>query len=63
VIGVVDLVNRALCASAVNRRTWGEGLHHVIDGRTRKPTTEVVATWVIADDAATADGLARASLP
>ncbi|MFJ8716425.1 FAD:protein FMN transferase [Streptomyces violaceus] len=29
VIGVVGLRDRALCASAVNRRAWGEGLHHV----------------------------------
>lgn len=59
-IGVVDLQNRALCASAVNRRAWGDGLHHMIDGRTGMPTYEVVATWVVADDAATADGLATA---
>jgi thiamine biosynthesis lipoprotein len=60
VIGVVELENRSLCASSVNRRAWGEGLHHVLDGRTRRPTTAVVATWVLADDAATADGLATA---
>ena len=60
VIGVVELDNRSLCASAVNRRVWGEGLHHVLDGRTRRPTTAVVATWVIADDTATADGLSTA---
>jgi thiamine biosynthesis lipoprotein len=60
VIGVAELDNRSLCASAVNRRAWGEGLHHVLDGRTRRPTASVVATWVIADDTATADGLATA---
>ena len=60
VVGVVELANSSLCASAVNRRVWGEGLHHVLDGRTRRPTTDVVATWVIADDATTADGLATA---
>ncbi|MFX3636768.1 MAG: FAD:protein FMN transferase [Candidatus Pristimantibacillus sp.] len=60
VIGVVELKNRALCASAINRRSWGEGLHHVLDARTGLPVREVVATWVIADDAATADGLATA---
>ncbi|WP_173909437.1 FAD:protein FMN transferase [Microvirga ossetica] len=59
-IGVVDLKDRALCASAVNRRAWGDQLHHVIDGRTGMPTHDVVATWVVADDAATADGLATA---
>ncbi len=59
-IGVAHLKDRALCASAVNRRAWGDGLHHVIDGRTGAPTHDVVATWVVADDAATADGLATA---
>ncbi len=60
VIGVANLQNRALCASAINRRAWGEGLHHVLDGRTGIPVTDVVATWVVADDAMTADGLATA---
>jgi ApbE family len=60
VIGVANLQNRALCASAVNRRAWGNGLHHVLDARTGAPTTEVVATWVVASDAALADGLATA---
>jgi thiamine biosynthesis lipoprotein ApbE len=60
VIGVANLQNRALCASAVNRRAWGDGLHHVLDARTGAPATEVVATWVVADDAALADGLATA---
>jgi FAD:protein FMN transferase len=59
-IGVAHLRDRALCASAVNRRAWGDGLHHVIDGRTGVPVRDVVATWAIADDAATADGLATA---
>jgi FAD:protein FMN transferase len=59
-IGVAHLRDQALCASAMNRRAWGEGLHHVIDGRTGTPTRDVVATWAIADDAATADGLATA---
>lgn len=58
VIGTVALQDAALCASAVNRRTWGEGLHHILDGRTGTPVTDVVGTWVVAADAATADGLA-----
>jgi thiamine biosynthesis lipoprotein len=60
VIGVANLQNRALCASAVNRRAWGNGLHHVLDARTGAPATEVVATWVVAGNAALADGLATA---
>ncbi|MET1038365.1 MAG: FAD:protein FMN transferase [Aeromicrobium sp.] len=51
----------ALCASATNRRTWGDGLHHVIDARTGRPTTDVVATWVVtAQSCMWADGLATA---
>jgi len=60
VIGTVALDNAALCASATNRRAWGTGLHHVLDGRTGQPVNEVVAAWAIAADAATADGLATA---
>lgn len=60
VIGTVPLKDAALCASAVTRRAWGEGLHHVLDGRTGRPVTDVVATWTMAADAATADGLATA---
>ena len=60
-IGVADLPpGRALCASATNRRAWGEGLHHVLDGRTGRPTSDVVATWVVADSCLLADGLATA---
>ena len=64
-IGVVDLHPvdghpGALCASASNRRAWGAGLHHVLDAITGRPTSAVIATWVIADDALYADGLATA---
>jgi FAD:protein FMN transferase len=59
-IGVINLQGRALCASAVTRRAWGDGLHHVLDARTGVPVRDVVATWVVADEAATADGLATA---
>ncbi len=60
VVGVVDLRDRALCASAVNRRAWGDGLHHVLDARTGAPTDDVLATWVIAEEAVLADGIATA---
>ncbi|MGJ9412624.1 FAD:protein FMN transferase [Aeromicrobium sp. CF4.19] len=60
-VGIVEVPpGRALCASAVNRRVWGEGLHHVLDGRTGEPTDDVVATWVLAEEAMLADGLATA---
>jgi len=57
-IGIALVGNRALAASASNRRAWGDGLHHVIDATTGLPTSNVIATWVIADTALVADGLA-----
>jgi thiamine biosynthesis lipoprotein len=60
VIGVANLQDRPLCASAVNRRRWGDRLHHVLDTRTGLPVRDVVATWVAAHGAAMADGLATA---
>jgi thiamine biosynthesis lipoprotein len=60
VIGSIDVINRSFCASASNRRRWGEGLHHVFDPDSLAPTNEVIATWVMADSAMVADGLATA---
>lgn len=59
VIGMVKLDNASLCASASNRRKWGDW-HHIIDARTGKPVSYVLATWVIADSTIVADGLATA---
>lgn len=60
VVGVVDIKNCSICASATNRRAWGNGLHHILDARLGLPVSDVLATWVIAADAMTADGLATA---
>lgn len=61
-VGVAELApGTALCASAVNRRAWGEGLHHVLDGRTGRPTHDVLATWVVAPSCMLADGAATAA--
>ncbi len=59
-IGVATVASGALCASAVNRRAWGDGLHHVLDARTGEPVRTVAATWAIASDAMTADAAATA---
>ena len=59
-IGVVTVENAALCASAVNRRAWGDGLHHVLDARTGVPVRAYAATWALADTAMRADALATA---
>lgn len=60
-IGIIDLPpGRSVCASAVNRRAWAGDLHHVLDARTGTPAREVLATWVVSEDAALADGLSTA---
>lgn len=59
-IGVVEVSDGALCASATNRRVWGDGLHHMIDGLTGRPVENVVATWASAPTAMVADGAATA---
>lgn len=59
-IGVIELQDAALCASAVNRRAWGDGLHHVLDARTGVPVRSWAATWAIAPDAMRADAVATA---
>jgi thiamine biosynthesis lipoprotein len=59
-IGVVEVQDRALCASATNRRAWGNGLHHVLDARTGEPVRTWAATWALAPEAMTADAAATA---
>lgn len=59
-IGVWEVSDAALCASATNRRAWGDGLHHVLDARTGEPVRTVAATWAVAADAMTADATATA---
>jgi thiamine biosynthesis lipoprotein len=59
-IGTVALAGGALCASASNRRAWGDGLHHVLDGTTGLPVSTAVATWTMAESTMVADALATA---
>ena len=61
-IGVVELRDgRALCASALDRRRWGEGLHHIVDAVTGRPVDEgLIGTFAVADSALIADGVATA---
>lgn len=60
VIGVINVRNQSLCASATNRRQWGNGMHHIFDPDTQSPTNAIIATWVIAGSAMVADGIATA---
>lgn len=59
-IGVWEVTDAALCASAVNRRAWGDGLHHVLDARTGLPVRTIAATWAVAPTAMRADAVATA---
>jgi thiamine biosynthesis lipoprotein len=59
-IGVWTVTDAALCASATNRRAWGDGLHHVLDARTGEPVRAVTATWAVAQTAMRADAIATA---
>lgn len=59
-IGVWEVTDAALCASAVNRRAWGDGLHHVLDARTGEPVRTIAATWAVASSVMTADAVATA---
>ena len=60
VIGSAALVNTSLCASATQRRSWGDGLHHIVDPRSGEPVSGVLASWVTHPSCAVADGLATA---
>lgn len=59
VIGVANVTDASICASAVNRRAWGE-FHHIFDPVLKRPVDHIVATWVVAADPMEADGLATA---
>ena len=53
-IGVVTLMEGALCASAPNRRRWG-ARHHILDPRSLQSPSGIAATWVRAKSVALAD--------
>lgn len=59
VVGEADIGNESLCASSGNRRKWGSYNHNINPDTLISPTS-VTATWVIAKDTMTADGLATA---
>lgn len=59
-VGIVTLTEGALCASATNRRAWGNNRNHYIDPITGASIEAISATWVYAKTAAEADGLSSA---
>jgi thiamine biosynthesis lipoprotein len=56
VIGIIELENGSLCSSATTRRHWRE-YNHYIDPSDNTSPDEIIATWVIAKNASTADAL------
>ncbi len=59
VIGVVEMKKGAMCSSGSNRRSWGD-FHHIIDIDKAASPKQILATWVMADQAVLADALATA---
>lgn len=59
VIGVAKLKNESIAASSGNRRRWGK-YHHIINPQTLTSPDHILATWVVAETAMLADGLATA---
>lgn len=57
IIGVASITNQSICASAGNRRDWGK-FHHIINPHTLSSPRSALSSWVIADSAILADGLA-----
>lgn len=58
-VGTVTLHNQSLCASSGAKRRWST-YHHIISPTTLSSPNQVVATWAIAKDTLTADGVATA---
>lgn len=57
VIGQIKIKNQSICASSSNRRNWGE-FHHIINPKKMESPKNLLATWVIAENAITADAIA-----
>jgi thiamine biosynthesis lipoprotein len=58
-IGIAQLSNKSLCASAGSKRKWNN-FNHIVDPIELRSPQEIIATWVIADNTMTGDGLATA---
>ena len=58
-VGVASILNQSICGSSGSRRQWAD-FHHIIDPDTLTSPDHILATWVVADTALIADGLATA---
>jgi len=59
VIGVITITGGSVCASATNKRKWGN-YNHYLDPHSQESPAEIIASWVCAENAVLADGLATA---
>lgn len=59
-IGYTEIQNQSICCSGVKNRSWGKGLHHIVNANTKKPTENYKAIWTIAKSAMLSDALATA---
>lgn len=59
VIGKIQITTGALCASAINRRSWNNTTH-IIDPTSNTQSSNIIATWVLSDSASISDGIATA---
>lgn len=59
ILGTVEISEGSLCSSAGNRRKWDK-YHHIINPQTLESPRLVKATWVKAETAMLADGIATA---
>lgn len=57
VIGVSEIRNQSICASSGSKRKWNK-FHHIIDPHSLSSPDKILSTWVIAEDALTADAVA-----
>ena len=60
-IGIASIINRSLCGSAGNRRTWANYTHIIHPGTLRSPTNKK-AVWVVSDTTLVSDALTTALL-
>lgn len=56
VVGIVDVHNQAICASAGNKRKWAN-FNHILNPKTLSSPSAIKAVWTIADKAMLADGM------
>lgn len=59
VIGLSKIHNQSICSSSGSRRKWGK-FTHMINPETLESPKDVIATWVLANNALLADALATA---